>query len=337
MTDLNRYSRQSLFSPIGEEGQRTLLEKRILIVGMGALGTVLANHFVRAGIGFIRFCDRDYVEMSNLQRQMLFDEDDVAQSLPKAVAAEKKLKRINSSIDIEGIVTDVNAKNIESLMEDVDLVVDGTDNFQTRYVLNDACYKAGIPFLYGGAVSSRGMYALLIPGETPCLRCLIPDGGSGGQTCDTVGVLAPVVDIVASHQVVEALKWLTGHKERLNQSLQTFDVWRNDRYPLLVQHARSNCPTCQQKDYPSLQYETDEVTTLCGRDTVQISHTDAYNLDEWASRLEPIANVQKTPFLLRATLESGEVLVLFPDGRTLVQGTEDQARAKNIFARYIGI
>jgi molybdopterin-synthase adenylyltransferase len=200
-----RYSRQTLFAPIGEEGQRKLLASSVLIVGMGALGTVLANHMVRAGVGHIRFVDRDFVEASNLQRQMLFAEEDALQSLPKAVAAERKLKEINSGIAIEGHVGDVTAANIGMYAEGVDLILDGTDNFRTRFVMNDYAFQAGIPFIYGGAVSSRGMQATFIPGKTPCLRCFIAEGSGSGETCDTVGVLASIIDIVASYQATEAI------------------------------------------------------------------------------------------------------------------------------------
>lgn len=335
---MDRYSRQILFQPIGEAGQQMLATKKVLIVGMGALGTVLANHLVRAGVGHVRFADRDYVEKSNLQRQMLFDEDDVEQALPKAVAAQKRLEKINSDVVVEGIVTDVTLHNIDALMEGVDLVLDGTDNFQTRFLINDACYKAKIPFVYGGAVSSRGMSAIFIPGVTPCLRCFIGGGNSSGQTCDTIGVLSPVVDIVASFQSIEALKFLTGNHDVQRKSLLTFDVWKHHMYEMKFTKKKEECPTCSLEQYPALEVEKEQaITSLCGRETVQINMGQKLNLDEWAKRLEKVAEVSKTPFLIRATLPEGERLVLFPDGRTLVQGTEDITRAKNLYARYIGL
>lgn len=338
MGNLDRYSRQVLFSPIGEKGQQLLLEKRVLIVGMGALGTVLANHLVRAGVGHVRFADRDYVERSNLQRQMLFDEDDVNESLPKAIAAEKRLKKINSDVVVEGIVTDVTVHNIFQLMEGVDLVLDGTDNFQTRFLINDACYKTGIPFVYGGAVSSRGMSAIFVPGQTPCLRCFIGGGNSSGQTCDTIGVISPVVDIVASFQTIEALKYLTGNYEVQRKSLITFDVWKHHMYEMKFTKSKESCPTCSLKEYPALEVDQEQtITSLCGRETVQINMGENLDLDEWAERLAKVAEVSRTPFLIRAQLPEGERLVLFPDGRTLIQGTEDLTRAKNIYARYIGL
>lgn len=338
MENFERYSRQMLFQPIGVDGQRELATKKVLIIGMGALGTVLANHLVRAGIGHVRFADRDYVEKSNLQRQMLFNEDDVKESLPKAVAAEKSLRKINSDVVVEGIVTDVTVTNIDELMDGVDLVLDGTDNFQTRFLINDACYSKKIPFVYGGAVSSRGMSAIFIPGVTPCLRCFIGGGSSAGQTCDTIGVISPVVDIVASFQVVEALKYLTGNHDVQRKSLLTFDVWKHHMYEMKFSKKKDTCPTCSLEEYPALQSEKEQtITSLCGRETVQINMGQKLDLEEWANKLSKVAEVSKTPFLLRAQLVEGEKLVLFPDGRTLVQGTEDISRAKSLYARYIGV
>ncbi|KYG32081.1 ThiF family adenylyltransferase [Alkalihalobacillus trypoxylicola] len=331
-----RYSRQLLFPGIGEEGQLRLSKARILIVGVGALGTVLANHLVRAGVGFVRLADRDYVESSNLQRQMLFDEADVEASLPKAIAAKKRLETINSSIEIEAIVTDVNQDNIEQLIEGVDLVLDGTDNFSTRFLLNDSCFKHQIPFVYGGAVSSRGMSALFIPNETPCLRCFIDHGDTQGQTCDTIGVISPVVDIVASYQSVEAIKYLVGATDKLRGSLKTFDIWHNQQYELKMKDSKANCPVCHHQEYPALTKDFDEVVSLCGRETIQIKRKEKLDLKAWAETLKKVADVTETPFLLRATLDEGEKLVLFPDGRVLIQGTDDMVRAKTLFSRYIG-
>ncbi|KHF41831.1 ThiF family adenylyltransferase [Halalkalibacter okhensis] len=333
---LERYSRQMRFSPIGEDGQKSLMNKSVLIVGVGALGTVLANHLVRAGVGLVRLVDRDYVEMSNLQRQMLFDEIDVLESLPKAIAAEKKLKAINSSIKIEGIVADVTRENLPELLEGIDLVLDGTDNFRTRFLLNDLCFKLGLPFAYGGAVSARGMSALFIPGKTPCLRCFINPGEGAGQTCDTIGVISPVVDIVASYQVVEVLKYLVSDDQSLRGTLRSFDLWKNHQFDLKMEKSKKECPTCQRKEYPSLMEEEDHVTTLCGRETVQIQRNEPIDLKVWAKKLAAIAELKVTPFLLRVQLQEGERLVLFPDGRVLIQGTEDLSRAKTLYSKYIG-
>ncbi|MDY7221943.1 thiazole biosynthesis adenylyltransferase ThiF [Halalkalibacterium halodurans] len=340
MTDRleERYSRQMLFAPIGKEGQQKLQNSAVLIVGIGALGTVLANHFVRAGIGHVRMVDRDYVEASNLQRQLLFDEDDVRECLPKAVAAQQKLQKVNSDIKVEGIVADVTVENIHELMEGMDLVLDGTDNFQTRFLINDACFQMGLPFIYGGAVSSRGMTAMFIPEKTPCLRCFIQEGQGSGQTCDTVGVLGPVVDIVASFQAIEALKYLTDNEQAYRHSLMSFDVWRNHRYDMNFAAAKTNCPTCGTKAFPALHPAAhDSVTSLCGRETVQVHTGRPFDLSEWGKRLDRIADVQTTPFLVRVQLTEGERLVLFKDGRVLVQGTEDVSRAKTLVSKYIGL
>ena len=334
----NRYSRQMLFAPIGEKGQAKLMESTVLIIGMGALGTNAASQLVRAGVGHVRFADRDYVEMSNLQRQMLFDEEDVSAVLPKAVAAERKLKKVNRDVKVEGIVTDVTAENIEELLQDVDLVVDGTDNFATRFLINDACFKHGIPYVYGGAVSSRGMSALFIPGRTICLRCLIKEDTGSGETCDTVGVITPVVDMVVSYQIAEAMKYLVGDHDHLRNSLISIDVWHNRIHEFALSNVKRHCSVCDKHEYPALSPKRDDlITSLCGRETVQIKANKAVSLEEWAGRLEKVAEVKRTPFLLRVQLQEGERLVLFPDGRTLVQGTEDVSRAKTLYARYIGL
>lgn len=225
----NRYSRQLLFQPIGETGQEKLQKSSVLVVGVGALGTVICNHLVRAGVGHIRIIDRDYVELSNLQRQMLFDEEDVAAGLPKSIAAKKKLEKVNSTANIEAIVGNVTAENVEELMDGIDVVLDGTDNLSTRFVLNDCCFKCDIPYAYGGVVSSRGMNAFFIPYKTPCLRCMVSPSANVGQTCDTVGVIAPAVDMVASNQVTETIKYLTGNSGAMRNTLRTFDIWYNNQ------------------------------------------------------------------------------------------------------------
>jgi molybdopterin/thiamine biosynthesis adenylyltransferase len=332
----DRYSRQKLFAPIGEEGQRKLDASRVLIAGLGALGTVLSSHMVRSGVGAVRLVDRDYVEWSNLQRQMLYDEDDAMEALPKAVAAERKLKRINSACRIEAVVTDVTVQTIDTLIQDVDLVLDGTDNFHTRYILNDACFRQGIPFVYGGAVSSRGMSAPFVPGETCCLRCLLPESAGDGQTCDTIGVIAPIIDVVASFQAVEALKLLTGRKEHLRRSLVSWDMWKYHTHEMKLPNSMPHCPTCGTKEYPSLQSTQDMAASLCGRDTVQIQGGLPLDLGVWEQRLQQVGEVSRNPFLLRVQLSEEERLVLFPDGRVLVQGTDDPVRAKTLYARYIG-
>ncbi|MDQ0205593.1 ThiF family adenylyltransferase [Alkalicoccobacillus murimartini] len=332
-----RYSRQILFSGIGQDGQSKLAGASVLIVGMGALGTAIANHLVRAGIGHVSMVDRDYVEMSNLQRQMLYDEDDVRDHLPKAEAAKAKLSKINSTIKITSTVADVNPQNIMELLQGIDIVLDGTDNFQTRFLLNDACFKLGIPFAYGGVVGASGLTGLFIPGETACLSCLIGSGSSSGETCDTVGVISPIVDMVASMQSIETLKWLTGSHEKLNHVLMSTDVWNNRQHQISILKAKSNCPTCQLNEFPHLYKASDEATTMCGRETVQINRGVPIDLDEWSERLKPVVSeLKKTPFLIRIHLFEGERMVMFPDGRVLVQGTEEISRAKSLFSRYIG-
>ncbi len=333
----SRYSRQMLFKPIGPNGQMRISSSRVLVAGMGALGTVLASHMARAGVGMLRMVDRDYVELSNLQRQMLYDEEDAARSLPKAVAAQQKLARINSDVTLEPIVSDITSENAEKLLDGIDLVLDGTDNFSTRLLLNDACFKRGIPFVYGGAVSAQGMTAMLVPGETCCLRCLIGPGESGGgQTCDTVGVVAPIVDIVASFQAVEALKYLVGDREARRGGLLSLEIWHYRSMNLKLPAPKPDCPTCGLRTYPALTAEASGASTLCGRETVQIRGNRPLDLAKWEQRLAPSCTVTRNPFLLRAELPEGERLVLFPDGRVLVQGTEDPARARTLYDRYIG-
>lgn len=337
-----RYSRQILFAPIGRSGQEKLLQSRVAIVGMGALGTVLANHMVRAGVGFVRLIDRDFVEPSNLQRQMLYDESDAAQHLPKAIAAHAKLSQINSEVGIEPVVTDLTAYNAEQLLCDVDLVLDATDNFQVRYLVNDICVKHGIPWVYGGAVSATGTFTAIRPGQTPCLRCLFPEAPNPGEmaTCDTAGVIGPIIHIVASYQATEALKMLVGADDARNPNLEHFDIWNNQHQQIKVANARRpDCPACGQQQFSFLQPPSDEgqAVSLCGRDTVQISPTANLSLDleALAERLSPLGTVERNRFLLRFHTEP-HTLVVFPDGRVLVQGTDDISLARSLHARYIG-
>jgi adenylyltransferase/sulfurtransferase len=277
------------------------------------------------------------VEISNLQRQMLFDEEDVEKALPKAVAVKEKLQKINSHVTIEAITGNASAENVDELTTGVDVVLDGTDNFSTRYLLNDICYKKNIPYSYGGVVSSRGMTAFFDPGETPCMRCVMREGTDSGQTCDTVGVISPAADIVSSIQVTETLKYLTGNKNKLRKTLYTFDHWHNYQYEMKLSHFRPDCPTCQKQDYPALQnHAASEETVLCGRDTVQIHEKKEMDLSIWEDRLKPVATIKRTPFLLKAQIEHHIQFVLFPDGRVLVQGTEDTISARTLYDRYIG-
>ncbi|MBP1995890.1 ThiF family adenylyltransferase [Paenibacillus eucommiae] len=339
-----RYSRQTLFSPIGESGQRKLGSAKVAIVGMGALGTVLANHIVRAGVGYVRLIDRDFVETSNLQRQMLYDEQDAYNNAPKAEAAAERLRAVNSLITIEAHVTDLNSTNAEKLLDGVDLVLDGTDNFSVRFLINDTCTKLCVPWIYGGAVASRGVALTIVPGQTPCLRCLFPQAPAAGtmDTCDTAGVIGGIIHVVASFQATEALKLLVGDTDHLNLNMQQWDLWFNQSSSIKVASARKeDCPACalQQFEYLHAQHESETIQTLCGRDTVQILPLQEQNfsLEAWEARLAALGPVQRNRFLLRFQAKPNLALVLFPNGRVLIQGTSDVIKAKNLYARYIGM
>lgn len=338
---LERYSRQILFKPIGEDGQNKLIHSRAVIVGMGALGTIIANHLVRSGVGYVRIIDRDLVELSNLQRQSLYDEEDASLNLPKVVAAEKKLNRINSSIVVEPIIKDLNLDNAEDLLCGFDVIVDGTDNFSTRYLINDVAVKHNIPWVYGGAVSSRGMFAVIKPGVTPCYRCIFPDVPAGqGDTCDTIGVLSPITDIIGSFEAVEVIKLLVGAEN--NPNLEQLDIWYNSNFQMDISEGHNpNCPTCVQHQYDFLDRLSNKqiaFTTLCGRNTVQINprNVSQFNLDEMAKKLKESGKVQMNPHMLRFTPEEDITMVFFKDGRVLVHGTNDIVKAKSYFSRFSG-
>ncbi|MGG1556217.1 ThiF family adenylyltransferase [Paenibacillus ferrarius] len=339
-----RYSRQVLFAPIGAEGQRKLGSGRVAIVGMGALGTVLANHMVRAGVGFIRLIDRDFVDRSNLQRQMLYDEEDAASTTPKAIAAAARLSRVNSQVVIEPHVTDLNALNAEALLQDVDVILDGTDNFNVRFLLNDVSQKHGIPWIYGGAVASRGVALTILPGDTPCLRCLFAGAPAPGttDTCDTAGVIGGIIHFVASFQSTEALKLLVGAREQLNLGMQQWDLWFNQQSAIRVGGAKkADCPACAkgQYDYLDAIVDSDTIQSLCGRNSVQILPVVPHSqpLDYWEARLQPLGPVEKNRFLLKFSPTPDVQMVLFPGGRVVVQGTDDVIHAKSLYSRYIGM
>ncbi|HEY0827945.1 MAG TPA: ThiF family adenylyltransferase [Bacilli bacterium] len=338
-----RYSRQMLFPPIGEQGQEKLMKSRVAIAGMGALGCVLANHMVRAGIGYVRLIDRDYVELSNLQRQMLYDEDDALNNLPKVIAAAQKLSKINSSIQIDPHVVDLNSTNAEDLLKGVDLILDGSDNFAVRFLINDISIKFAIPWIYGGAVSSRGVCMTILPGQTPCLRCIFNQFPAAGtvETCDTSGVIGPIIHVVASSQAAEALKILTGALDQLNRQMIHFDLWFNQHIPIEMNKARKeDCPACALKQFDYLFPEVggDMMETLCGRDSVQFhpSHPSSLDLLALAERLKPIGQVELNPFLLKFHIDEVRRLVIFPDGRVIIQGCSDICVAKSLYSRYIG-
>ncbi|MUG45301.1 ThiF family adenylyltransferase [Paenibacillus woosongensis] len=339
---MDRYSRQILFPPIGRKGQQKIMNSRVAIVGLGALGSVLANHMVRAGVGFLRIIDRDFVEESNLQRQMLYDESDVRGLLPKAVAAFDKLSLINSQVEIDHVVADINNTNAEELLSGFNLVLDGTDNFLTRFIINDVCVKHGIPWIYGGAVSSNGMYSVIRPGETACFRCLFetPPETIVGETCDTAGVIGPLIHIVASFQAVEALKILTDNMEQLNPFTENFDIWFNEQRHLKFKNSkRPNCQACANHNFefldPSITHES--ITSLCGRNTIQFTPTVSKQIDltELSRRISHLGIVNSNKFLVRLHINP-YTLVYFSDGRVLIQGTDDISTARSLYSKYVG-
>lgn len=339
MTD--RYSRQILFREIGPEGQERLLGSRVLLVGCGALGAAHAEMLARAGVGRLKIVDRDFVEFTNLQRQTLFKEADAAARLPKAIAAKTRIAEINSGIDVESIIADVNNSNIESLIDGCDLVIDGTDNFQVRYLLNDACVKHKKTWIYGAAVSSYGTTMTIIPAKTPCLRCIfdeMPDAGSS-PTCDTAGVIMPIIAMVAATQVSEALKILVGDLDSLHGSLMQFDVWANDRQRIKLAEPNPDCKCCGQRVFEFLDAESGEFSAvLCGRNAVQIAPPRPVQLDleKLAEKLSSIAEVKQNEYLVRFSSGENEVTV-FADGRAIIKGTDDTAIARSLYSRYIGV
>ncbi len=344
----NRYDRQIRFAPLGEQGQRELARGRALICGCGALGSVVANTLVRAGVGFVRIVDRDFIELNNLQRQVLFDEQDIADGLPKAIAAANKLRRINSQVTLEPVVADVSHRNIAGLAGDVDVILDGTDNFATRFLVNDFAVKHGKPWVYGGAIGAEGQTMTILPEETACLACTMPEPPPPGvtPTCDTAGILGPVIGVVASLESVEALKILSGRRSAVNRRLTIIDIWGNHIRSLDLTKARDNgdCRVCKHHEFAWLEGRRgDSPAVLCGRNAVQISPvanaapagTARVSFDELAARLDGVGRVEKNAFLLRLFVDA-YVLTVFPDGRTIVSGTDDIATARTLHARYIG-
>jgi adenylyltransferase/sulfurtransferase len=335
-----RYSRQILFSDIGKAGQQKLLDARVLIVGCGALGASHAEMLSRAGVGKLRIVDRDFVEFTNLQRQTLFKESDAAERLPKAVAAKTRISEINSDIEVEAIVADVNNSNVESFIDKCDLVLDGTDNFQVRYLLNDACVKNGMNWIYGAAVSSYGTTMTVIPGRTPCLRCIfedMPDAGSS-PTCDTAGVIMPIIASISSVQVTEAIKLIVGKIDDLHGSLMQIDVWASDWRKIKLGNPQPGCPACENRNFEFLDSESQEfAAVLCGRNAVQIAPpmNVKLDLDELSNKLASIGDVKVNEYLLRFSADGKEVTV-FPDGRAIIKGVDDISEGRSIYARFIG-
>ena len=337
--DLERYSRQILFAGIGEEGQRNLRASSAVVVGCGAIGASAAQLLARAGVGHLRVMDRDFVEPSNLQRQVLFDENDARQSLPKAMAAAKKLQQLNSEIEIDGVVADVTPCNAEELLNGFDVILDGTDNFETRFLLNDFAIRAERPWIYAAAVGSYGLMFAVRPGRTACLACLLetPDAGPMlEETCDTIGVLGPVVSLVASLEAAEALKILSGRADALHDRLLSCDVWSGRMQSIAVAR-NSECRACVRHEYSYLLGESQPHITMCGRDSVQIhERRRALDLAALGERLSAAGvALKKNDFLVKFAVPPYEVTV-FTDGRAMVKGTTDPAVARSLYARYIG-
>jgi molybdopterin-synthase adenylyltransferase len=332
-----RYSRQILFPGIGAEGQRQLLESRVAIVGCGATGSALASLLARAGVGSLRIIDRDYVEPSNLQRQVLFDEADAADSVPKAIAACRKIAQFNSQIIAEPHVSDLTPENADQLLTGVQLILDGTDNFETRYLINDYAVKNSLPWIYVAAVGSYAITMNVIPGETACLACLFPDAPQGMvETCDTAGILNSAVNLAASIAATEALKFLTGARQQLRRTLLSQDSWLNHRSEIAAGNARSDCRTCGSRDFVHLTGAGRPHITLCGRNSVQIhEHHRPVNLQDMSKRLQAHGSVRHTDFILKFCKEPYE-MTLFPDGRAIIKGTTDTAVARSLYARYVG-
>ena len=336
----HRYSRQILFREIGAEGQQRLLDSHVLLVGAGALGASHAEMLARAGVGTLRIVDRDFVEFTNLQRQTLYKEQDAIDRLPKAVAAKRRIAEINSEITLEEHVADVNNSNIESLIDGCDIVIDGSDNFQVRYLVNDACVKHNTPWIYGAAVSSYGTTMTVIPGETPCLRCVfeeMPDAGSA-PTCDTAGVIMPIISSIAAVQVAEAIKLLVGDRHALHRSLMQIDIWANDWRKIRLARPQPECPACGRRKFEFLDAEATEfAAVLCGRNAVQVAPPRAVRLDlnELSNKLSALGDVKMNEYLVRFSTDGKEITV-FPDGRAIVKGTDDISEARSVYARFIG-
>jgi len=339
--DYARYARQLIFAGIGREGQEKLLRARVVLVGCGADGTVIADRLVRAGIGHLTLIDRDFIELNNLQRQVLYDEDDLRNNLPKAVAAERKLRRINSQVELTSLVADLNAENAEELLVGADLVMDGTDNLEARYVINDVCVKHAIPWIYCGVVASYGMTMTIVPHQTPCLRCLFSDAPPPGSTatCDTVGILGPIVSVVAGIAAAEAIKLLVGEGER-NSGIIHVDLWDNSFYTFESGSPRLDCPACGLSKYEFLEGETGaQAVSLCGRDAVQIRVPGAQGLP-LAVVVERLKNVSEitasNDYLVRFSVDGYEI-TLFADARAIIKGTDDARVARSLYSKYIGV
>jgi len=333
----DRYSRQVLFPGIGPDGQARLAQGRIAIVGCGATGACVSGLLARAGVGQLRIIDRDYVEPSNLQRQSLFDEADAAESLPKAVAAARKIAAFNSDVQVQAEVADLTPENIAPLLGDADLILDATDNFETRYLVNDFAVKHGKPWIYAAAVAAYAVTMNIIPGETACLACMFPAPPEGTvETCDTAGILNSAVNLVGSIQATEAIKFLVGAKDKLRRTLLSFDVWRNEQAEIGADRPRPGCQTCEKREFIHLAGERRPQITLCGRNSVQIHERNRpVDFGEMSARLGAHGTVKHNAFVLKFWRDPYE-MTLFPDGRAIIKGTDDTAVARSLYARFVG-
>ena len=338
--DLSRYARQVILPRFGVEGQRRLSESRVLVAGAGALGTALASSLVRSGTGFVRLVDRDFIELDNLQRQSLFDEEDIAQALPKAVAAARKLRRANSAVQVEPVVADVTPANVEDLIEGCSLVLDGSDNIELRLLLNDACLKHGVPWIYGAAIGTSGSTLTILPGDGPCFRCLVPTLPAPGSmpTCETAGILGSVPQAVAAMQVTEAIKLLSGHRDQLVRSMRFMDLWDGTLETIDVAKGPGRCPACDEGRYEFLEgARRSGGTKMCGRTAVQVDPgpVSAPDFPSLRERLSSLGEVSFNEYFLKFTSRDFQI-ALFPDGRAIIKGTGNEAAARALYARYIG-
>jgi molybdopterin/thiamine biosynthesis adenylyltransferase len=332
----DRYSRQMLFKEIGAEGQDKLAKSRVVIVGCGATGSALSSLLARSGVGTLRILDRDYVERSNLQRQALFDEEDARESVPKAIAAARQIARFNSQVVVEPRVADLTPGNVDSLLGGCDLILDGTDNFETRYLVNDYALKTSVAWIYAAAVGSYAVTMNILPGEMACLACIFPDPPRGTvETCETAGILNSAVYLVSSLAATEALKFLVGARSKMRRTLLSWDVWTNERAEMAAVHPRTGCQACAGS-FVHLAGEGRPHITLCGRNSVQIHERQRpVDFAELSARLQPHGNVRHNEFVLKFWHDPYE-MTLFPDGRAIVKGTTDTAVARSLYARYIG-
>jgi molybdopterin/thiamine biosynthesis adenylyltransferase len=332
-----RYSRQILYPGIGEAGQEAILRSHAAIVGCGALGSFHAAALARAGVGRLTIIDRDYIEPGNLHRQWLFEEADAAEALPKAVAAERRIQRINSLISVRGVIADLTAMNVGDLLGGVGVILDGTDNFDTRYLINDFAVNRSIPWIYGGAVGSYGLTMPVVPGRTACLRCVYPHPPEGAQpTCETAGVLNAIISAVASLQVADALKVLSGHSEKVRARIATIDVWEGTLRQVEGPERDPDCPCCAHREFSFLEERDLPPVSLCGRNAIQIrGRARPLDLAELRLRLESLGEVRANEFAVRFAV-NGYEMTFFPDGRAIVKGTADLGVARSLYARYIG-